>query len=228
MYKVHHLINSRSQRVIWLLELLDMEYTIELHHRDPVTYLSPQSLKNVHPLGTSPILEKEKFTICESGAIAEFLIREAGDKQDLMPTIDSEHYIDAQFWAHYSEGSFIPPLVASLVLNKGRQKVKPFFIKFIIGKFIDAVSAAYFDKVTKRNLDFVEAHLTDKDYFLGDRLSIADVHMSYPIEALYKARKLNAYPNTKAYIEKIQQLPSYKMAMAKIEKLEQANTAQNI
>lgn len=221
MFIIHHLVKSRSQRIVWLLELLDFEYRIEVYDRDPKTMLSPQALKDIHPLGTSPILSDGNRNICESGAICEYLLTKHNSPEFLMPSKESEQYIDVQFWAHFSEGSFTPPLVSSLVLDKAKQRVKPFFIKYIIDKFVDAVMDAYFNMAIKRNLDFVESELAGKGYLVGEQLSLADVHMSYPIEALYKVNKLERYPNIKAYIERIMQDVSYQNAIRKIEAAEQ-------
>lgn len=219
MFTLHHLNNSRSLRIFWLLELLELKYDIKSYKRDPITQLAPIELKKIHPLGTAPIITHNGKTIAESGAICEYLVKEAKDTL-LIPSKLSDEYIDVQFWSHYSEGSFIPPLVTSMILNKGKEKASPFFIKFVIAKFVDAVMNAYFGKVINRNLDFVEKHLAGKTWLVGDAPSVADVQMSFPVEALKSAGKLATFPNLKAYAERLQNEPHYIKAMTKMRNAE--------
>lgn len=223
MFTLHHLNSSRSQRIVWLLELLQLDYEIKVYHRDATTNLAPASLKAIHPLGTAPILTHNGKSIAETGAICEYIVNEAKDT-NLIPSKDSEHYIDVQFWSHYSEGSFLPPLVTAMVLNKGKEKASPFFIKFVVGKFVDAVMNAYFGMAIKRNTEFVEKHLAGKEWLVGDSPTIADVQMSFPIEAMEKSGRLVSCPNLLAYVKRFQSDPSYKVAMEKMLAAEEASS----
>lgn len=215
MFTLHHLNSSRSQRIVWLLELLKLDYEIKVYKRDAVTNLAPQELAAIHPLGTAPLLTHEGNVIAESGAICEYLVLKAGDT-DLIPNKDHPNFIDIQFWSHYSEGSFLPPLVTSMVLNKGKDKASPFFIKFVVGKFVDAVMNAYFGKAIARNLTFLEAHLHGKEWLVGEKVSIADVQMSFGLEAMHNAGKLENFKNISQYVRRFQNEPTYQQALAKM------------
>jgi glutathione S-transferase len=219
MFTLHHLIDSRSQRIVWLLELIEAEYEIKAYPRDPDTNLAPQAYKNLHGLGSAPLLEHGDNMLAESGAICEYIVQQTGTEQ-LLCKADPKAFIDVQFWSHFSEGSFLPPLVTSMVLNKAREKAKPFFVKFIANKIIDAVMDAYFNKVIERNLAYVEQHLGKSRFFVGDNPTVADVQMSFGLEALQKAKKLEQFPNMTAYVARLHELPSYRAAMNKMAEAE--------
>lgn len=215
MFTLHHLNESRSQRIIWLFELLKSEYEIKVYKRDANTNLAPPSLAKIHPIGAAPVLTHQGKSIAETGAICEYIVHQS-QNETLLPPLSDDKHIDVQFWSHFAEGSVMPPLVASLVLNKGKQKASPFFIRFIIGKFVDALMDKYFSKVIQRNLNFIENHLHDKTWFVGDTPTLADVQMSFPLEALYKNGWLKGLPNTQAYVERLHKEPSYIDAMNKM------------
>ena len=221
MYCLHHLKDSRSQRIVWMFELLNIDYEIKVYFRDAQTNLAPPELKKIHPLGTAPVLTHEDSTVSETGAICEYLVKQTGDTS-LIPPKDHQDFIDVQFWSHFSEGSFIPPLVTSMVLNKGREKASPFFIKFVVGKFVDAVIDAYFGKAIARNLQFLEGHLKGKTWLVGEKVSVADIQMSFPLEAMYKNNRLDNTPNIKAYVERFMSDSHYQTAMKKMQEAEQA------
>nr|WP_136251307.1 glutathione S-transferase [Ningiella ruwaisensis] len=223
MFTLHHLQDSRSQRIVWLFELMGADYDIKAYKRDPKTSLAPESFKKLHPLGSAPLVSFNDETIAESGAICEFVLTKAGKQADavsakerLLCLHDEDKHLKVQFWSHYSEGSFLPPLVTAMVLNKARAKAKPFFVKFIANKIIDAIMDAYFDKVIKRNLKFVESHLEGKTFFVGDEPTVADVQMSFGLEALEKSGKLSSFPNMTAYVARLHAMPSYRKAMEKM------------
>ena len=220
MFCLHHLKNSRSQRIVWLFELLGLDYEIKVYQRDPLTNLAPDSLRSIHALGTAPVISHEGNVVAETGAICEYIVLKAGDSR-LIPSKDNKDYIDVQFWSHFAEGSFLPPLVTSMVLNKGRAKASPFFIKFVVSKFVDAVMKAYFGKAIARNLTFVEKHLHDKTWLVGESITVADVQMSFPLEAMHKAGKLESFPNILAYVQRFQQETTYQTAMSKMQAAEQ-------
>ena len=215
MFTLHHLNESRSQRIIWLFELLNVEYEIKVYKRDAITNLAPAELSQIHPIGAAPILTHNDRSIAETGAICEYIVHQVGN-ETLLPSKLEDKHIDVQFWSHFAEGSMMPPLVASLVLNKGKEKASPFFIKFVISKFVDAVMEKYFGKVIHRNLHFIEQHLQGKTWFVGDTPTLADVQMSFPLEALHKNGRLAGLPNTKAYVENLHNEPSYQNAMTKM------------
>jgi glutathione S-transferase len=212
-------MDSRSQRIVWLLEMIGAEYEIKAYPRDPKTNLAPEEYKKLHPLGSAPLLEHDGNMLAESGAICEYIVQQT-NQSDLLKADDPKSHIQVQFWSHYSEGSFLPPLVASMVLNKAREKAKPFFVKFIANKIIDAIMDAYFNKVINRNLAFVEGHLADKTYLVGDSATIADVQMSFGLEALGKTGRLSSFPNMSAYVARVDALPSYQAAMKKMAEAE--------
>jgi glutathione S-transferase len=183
--------------------------------------LAPSSLKAIHPLGTAPVITHNNKSIAESGAICEYVVQQANDTS-LIPLKEHDNFIDVQFWSHFAEGSFMPPLVTSMVLNKGIEKASPFFVKFIVKKFVEAVLNAYFGLAIQRNMDFVEKHLQGKQWLVGDGITVADIQMSFPLEAMQKAGRLSSTPNMAAYVKRFQSEPSYKTAMAKMEAAEKA------
>lgn len=223
MFTLHHLNSSRSQRIVWLFELLKLDYNIKVYHRDAKTNLAPNSLKAIHPLGTAPLVTHNGDSIAETGAICEYVVKEAKDTT-LMPPKEHKDYVDVQFWSHYAEGSFMPPLVTAMVLNKGKEKASPFFVKFIVKKFVEAVLNAYFGMAIERNTAFVEKHLAGRTWLVGDTPTIADVQMSFGLEAMEKAGRLGACPNIAAYVKRFQNEPSYQRAMAKMEAAEKASS----
>jgi glutathione S-transferase len=212
-------MESRSQRIVWLLEMVGAEYEIKAYRRDPVTNLAPEAYKKLHSLGAAPLLEHGDLMLAESGAICEYIVQQTGT-DELLCKADPKAHIDVQFWSHFSEGSFLPPLVTSMVLNKAREKAKPFFVKFIANKIIDAIMDAYFGKVIARNLAYVEAHLAKSAYFVGDTPTVADVQMSFGLEALQKSGKLTSFPNMTAYVARLHALESYQSAMSKMAEAE--------
>ena len=219
MLILHHLNSSRSQRIVWLLELAGLDYEIKVYKRDEKSNLAPAALKKIHPLGTAPMLTDGELTLAESGVICEYIASKC-DK-DLLPAQGSKEYMDVQFWSHYAEGSFMPPLVASLVLNKAREKA-PFLIKPIANGLIDAIMNAYYNVALKRNFEFVEQYLTGKKWLVGDKISLADIQMSFGMEAIYDAGRLADFPNMKAYVQRMRAELSHQTAMKKMQEAENA------
>ena len=215
MYHIHHLNSSRSQRIIWLLEAAGAEYQIHVYKRDAKTNLAPPELAKIHPLGRAPVLVHEGKTIAESGAICDYIARQH-PSSGFIPPENSDDFNEVQFWSHYSEGSFMPSLVTSMVLEKARAKASPFFVKFIADKIIDGVMDAYFGRNIQQNLSFVEQYLQGKTWLVGEQLSLADFQMSFGVEALYDAGKLDSLVNMKAYVERIRETDSHKTAMMKM------------
>jgi glutathione S-transferase len=204
-----------------MFELLKLDYEITVYQRDATTNLAPSSLKAIHPLGTAPIISHNGNNIVETGAICEYIVKEAKDTT-LIPPKEHDDFVNVQFWSHFAEGSFMPPLVTSMVLNKGIEKASPFFIKFVVKKFVEAVINAYFGKAVARNMSFVEDHLEGKQWLVGNNITVADIQMSFGLEAMYNAGKLADSPNMMAYVERFQSEPSYKLAMKKMAAAEKA------
>jgi glutathione S-transferase len=217
MIVLHHLNNSRSQRILWLLEELGVDYEIKAYQRDKVTNLAPAQLKLIHPLGKSPVLTDGDATIAESGAIIEYLIKTYGgfDTSTLDLNFSVAEEREHSFWLHYSEGSFMPPLVTKMVLEKGKEKATPFFVKYIVDKFVQAVLAAYFGPNIKGNLEFVARHLEGRDWFVGDKLSAADFQMSFPLEAIVARQGRELFPSITAFVDKVHNREAYKTALKK-------------
>lgn len=196
---VHHLENSRSQRVLWLLEELALPYEVKRYARNKATMLAPPELKRVHPLGKSPVIEHGGTAIAETGAIVEYLV-ELADGRLGMP----RHREDALRWRHflhYAEGSLMPPLFTKLVLSR-----VPFFGKAAQKRFQPMIDV---------HLDYVEGELAGRPWFAGDEFTAADVMMSFPLEAaVARANATVGRPHIAAWIEKIHARPAYKAALA--------------
>lgn len=216
MITLHHLNNSRSQRIIWLLEELGIDYDIKFYQRDPVTILAPQSLKDIHPLGKSPVITDDAtdITLAESGAIIEYLITKYGSQ--FRPDENDDQYWQYQYWLHFSEGSLMPPMVMRLVFMKMRSAPMPFFIKPVAKMLADKVLKSFVSPNLKNSLTYIESHLAKHTWFCGDQLTGADFQMSFPLEAS-AARGLigDEYPNILKYVKAFQARPAYQAGLAK-------------
>ena len=215
MLTVHHLENSRSQRILWLLEELDVDYTIERYQRDRKTKLAPPELLAIHPLGKSPVIIDNGATIAESGAIIEYLAATYGDGR-LLPAEGTRERLACTYWLHYAEGTFMPLMILSLVMNRIETAPMPFFIKPIARGIVAKVRGGYLDQNIKRNLDFMEMSLGQSNWFCGDQLTAADIQMSFAVEAaMVRSILPNEYPNLQAFLEKMRARPAYKSALEK-------------
>jgi glutathione S-transferase len=179
---VHHLNNSRSQRVIWILEELAVPYEIKTYDRDPKTMLAPASLQEVHPLGKSPVITDDGKTIAESGAILEYLVEKYGNGK-LVPPRDSQAFQDYRYFMHYAEGSLAPFLVMKLVFRRIETGPIPFFAKPIAKAISKKVNAQFINPNLTRHIAFLTDRLAKHAWFAGDEFSAADVQMSFPAEA---------------------------------------------
>ncbi|KLE34595.1 glutathione S-transferase family protein [Aurantiacibacter luteus] len=196
---VHHLENSRSQRVLWMLEELGLPYNVKRYERDKATMLAPPELKRVHPLGKSPVIEDGGRVVAETGAIVEYLVDKAGGR--LGPPEGEDAALRYRFWLHYAEGSLMPPLVLKLVLSRIPLMGKPAMKR--IQPMIDV------------HLDYVESELASREWCAGDAFSAADVMMSFPLEAARNRAGLDeSRPATIAWLEKIHARPAYAAALA--------------
>ncbi len=214
MITVHHLENSRSQRVLWLLEELGCKYRIKHYKRDAKTNLAPASLKQVHPLGKSPVITDGDRTVAESGTIIEYLARSYGEGH-WAPALEDAHYWDFNYWMHYAEASLMPPLLIKLVFSKLRQPPVPFFIRPISGRIADQVDSAFTDPQIATHFAYVDEYLGAHHWFAGDEISAADVQMSFPLEAALAEGTISRadYPNVAVYVNKVQGREAYLRAL---------------
>ncbi len=216
MITVHHLENSRSQRVLWLLEELGLAYEIVLYKRDPETLLAPPSLRAVHPLGKSPVIVDGDTTVAESGAIVEYLVEKYGRDSGLKPHGGSPEQLRYTYWLHYAEGSAMTPLFLGLVFARLPKAPMPFFIKPIVRGLSDKVRSNYIAPQIKLHLDYMEAELGKFAWFAGDAFSAADIQISYPIEAASLRGGLDASrPKLWNWLQRIHARPAYQRALAK-------------
>jgi glutathione S-transferase len=212
---VHHLNNSRSQRVLWLLEELELPYEIVKYERDPKTLLAPESLEAIHPLGKSPAVVDGDATLAESGAILEYLIDTYG-KGRFMPATGTPAHRHYKYFMHYAEGSLMPFLLLRLIFSRIRTAPLPFFAKPIAKKIAAKVTGDFVDPNLSRHVKFLNAHLEKHPWFAGDEFSAADIQMSYPIEAtVSRAKDLGLSPKLESWVENIHARPAYKKALEK-------------
>ena len=215
MLTIHHLENSRSQRILWLLEELGVEYEIKHYKRDRKTSLAPRELLAVHPLGKSPVITDGDVTVAESGAIVEYLV-EHYDDGTLLPEAGTPERLAYTYWLHYSEGTFMPLMIISLIMGRIETAPMPFFIKPVAKGIVGKVRSGYLDANVNRNLDFMESTLAESDWFCGDEMTAADIQMSFPVEAAEVRTDLaRDYPNLGGFLERIRALPAYQAALEK-------------
>ena len=213
MITVHHLQNSRSQRVLWLLEELQVPYEVKRYERDPQTMLAPPALLQVHPLGKSPVITDGGVTVAESGAIIEYLVETHGGGR-LKPAPGSEELRRWRYWLHFAEGSAMPPLLMTLVFDRVRNSPMPFFVKPIARGIADKVMAGFVTPNLQRQLDFMESELTQRTWFAGNDFSAADIQMSFPLEAAAQRAGLDARrPKLMAFLQAIHARAAYQRAL---------------
>jgi glutathione S-transferase len=214
MLTVHHLNNSRSQRVLWLLEELGVPYEIKLYQRDAKTMLAPSSLKKVHPLGKSPVITDDGLTVAESGAIIEYVVEKYG-KGRLAPRPGTPERLRYTYWLHYAEGTLMPLLVMKLVFARIRSTA-PFFVKPVAAGIVSQVNRMFLDPNLKSQIDFIEKELAQSAYFAGDEFSGADIQMSFPmVAAMTRLSGDSTRSRITAWLERVQARPAYKKAMEK-------------
>ena len=213
MITVHHLNNSRSQRVLWLLEELDVEYTIVRYQRDRDTLLAPPELRAVHPLGKSPVISDGDTTIAESGAIIEYLTRRHGNGR-LVPAPDTPAQLRYTYWLHYAEGSAMTPLLLSLVFRRMPKAPMPFFVRPLVRGIADKVKRTFVDPQLALHFDFMEAELARTPWFAGEEFTAADIQMSFPVEAGQARELVGAQrPRLAAFLQRIHARPAYQRAL---------------
>jgi glutathione S-transferase len=211
--KVHHLNDSRSQRVLWLLDELDLPYAIERYRRDPATMLAPPELRKVHPLGKSPVIVDGDTTVAESGAIVEYLVERYGGGR-LAPASGTPERLRYSYWLHFAEGSAMPPLLLKLIFARLPKTPMPFFARPVARAIAAKVLAGFVDPNLQRQLDFMEAELARSSWFAGEEFSAADIQMSFPLEAAASRAGLDASrPRLFAFLERIHARPAYRRAL---------------
>ncbi|NUZ06938.1 glutathione S-transferase [Piscinibacter koreensis] len=213
MIVVHHLNNSRSQRVLWLLEELGLGYEIRKYQRDPKTMLAPPELLEVHPLGKSPVISDGDVTIAESGAIVEYLVETYGGGRLVPPRGTPEHR-RYTYWLHFAEGSAMPPLLLKLIFERMKSAPMPFFVKPIARGIANKMLGLTVDPNLKRQLDFMESELAAYAWFAGAEFTAADIQMSFPVEAAAQRAGLDASrPHLMAFLQRIHERPAYRRAL---------------
>src|ERR1700754_3775138 len=182
MVVVHHLNNSRSQRVLWLLEELAVPYEIQRYQRDAKTMLAPPELKKVQPLGKSPVITDEGRTIAESGLILEYLVERYGDGK-FAPPAGSEERLRYRYWMHYAEGSAMPPLLLKLVFDRIESGPMPFLIRPVARAIARQAKQSFITPQLQLHLDYLEGELGRSEWFVGNEFTAADIQLSFPLEA---------------------------------------------
>ena len=200
MLTVHHLNNSRSQRVLWLLEELEVTYEIRFYQRDPHTQRAPAELKAIHPMGKSPVIEDGENIIAETGSIVVYILDKYG-KGRLRPEADTQEYIDYVHFLHFAEGSAMLPLLLALYTG-------------FLGEAADPIQPLIMQEI-KGVLDYCEYHLIRNSYFAGEELTGADIQMIFPLEAARARGRLKGFDACNEYVDKIHQRPAYLRALEK-------------
>jgi glutathione S-transferase len=215
MIIVHHLNNSRSQRVLWLLEELGLDYEVRRYQRDRKTMLAPPELRAVHPLGKSPVIEDAGQTLAESGAIVEYLAERYGDGR-LVPAAGTPERVRYRYWMHFAEGTAQPPLLLKLLFDRVETGPMPFFVRPVARAIARRAKAGYVQPNIDRILDFMDSELRERDWFAGAEFSAADVQMSFPLEAAVIRGGLDAKrPRLMDFLARIHARPAYRRAIEK-------------
>jgi glutathione S-transferase len=213
MITVHHLNNSRSQRVLWLLEELGQSYEVKRYERDAVTMLAPPALRAVHPLGKSPVITDGDITVAESGAIVEYLVERYGQGR-LVPMPGTPEKRRWTYWLHFAEGTAMTPLLFKLIFGRIQTTPMPFFAKPIARAISQKVLSSFVEPNLKAQLDYMEAELSARPWFVGHDFSAADIQMSFPLEAAKQRAGLDATrPHLHAWLQRIHARPAYQRAL---------------
>jgi glutathione S-transferase len=213
MITVHHLNNSRSQRVLWLLEELELPYEVKRYERDAKTMLAPPELRAVHPLGKSPVISDEGTTVAESGAIVEYLVGRHGNGR-LIPKEGTAERLRYTYFLHYAEGSLMPPLLVKYIFEMVKKAPMPFFVKPIAKGIAGKVGEQFIDPQIKTHFDFLEAELGKAPWFTGQEFTAADIQMSFPLEAAAQRGGVDASrPKLTDFVRRIHARPGYARAL---------------
>ncbi|MBI1197164.1 MAG: glutathione S-transferase [Phenylobacterium sp.] len=212
MLTVHHLENSRSQRVLWLLEELEAPYEIVRYARDPATMLAPPELKTVHPLGKSPVITEDGETVAETGAIIEHILERHGGGR-LAPPPGSAEARRMRYWLHYAEGSAMPPLVLKLVFSRLAPSA-PALLRPVVNAIAKRAQSGFIDPQVATHFDYIEGELEKSEWFAGAEFTAADIMMSFPLEAAAeRAGARLGRPRLAAFLKRIHARPAYRRAL---------------
>jgi glutathione S-transferase len=212
---VHHLNNSRSQRVLWLVEELGIDYEVRRYQRDPKTMFAPASLRAVHPLGKSPVVTENGLTIAESGAIIEYLIERHGGGW-LIPPAGTPERLRYTYWLHFAEGSAMTPLLLSLLFGRLPRQPMPFFVRPIARGICSKVLEAFVEPQLNTQQRFMEDELEKSTWFAGEQFTAADIQMSFVVEASAARGGLDhTSPKLTAWLQRIHDRPAYNRALDK-------------
>lgn len=214
MIRVHHLNNSRSQRILWLLEELGLPYEVVRYQRDAKTMLAPPELRAVHPLGKSPVITDDDITVAESGAIIEYLVERYGEGR-LQPALGTPERLRYTYWLHFAEGSAMPPLLLKLVFSfLPKSPALPALLRPLVRKVSEGAQKSFIDPQILQQLNYFEAELGRHEWFAGDCFSAADIQMSFPLEAAAARGGLDKkWPKVSAFLQKIHDRPAYQRAL---------------
>ena len=211
MIVVHHLENSRSQRVLWLLEELGVDYQVKIYQRDRKLRLAPPELKAVHPLGKSPVITDGEQVLAETGAIVEYLIGKYGDGH-LMPPAGTPAHQQVIYWLHYAEGSAMPPLLLKLMFSRMPQNA-PFFLRPLVRRIAAKGLADFIDPQLALHIGWWESALAATGWFAGPDMTAADIMMSFPVEAAAARVGVQGRPNIDTFLKRIHARPAYARAL---------------
>lgn len=212
MIRLHHLEKSRSHRVVWLLESLGLEYELVTYPRDENTQLAPDALKQIHPLGKSPVITDGELTVAESGAIIDYLIERYGEGRGRPDSSDLPEWTQYRYWLHYAEGSLMPPLLMRLIFGQVPKR-SPWYIRPVAQGISDSVLKRFLKPQIRQHLLFIERHLEERGNFAGQWPSGADIQMSFPLQAVASSQSLEDYPAIAAFVARINADPAWQRAV---------------
>ncbi len=213
MITVHHLNNSRSQRVLWLLEELGALYEVKRYERDKQTMLAPKELKAIHPLGKSPVITDGGRTIAETGAIVEYLLETYG-RGRLIPPQGSDDRLRYTYWLHYAEGSAMTPLLLKLIFTRLPMNA-PGLLRGVVKSISSKANERLADPQIRTHLDYWDNELSKAQWFAGSEFTAADIMMSFPLEAAAARADGKSRPMVKAFLDRIHARPAYQAALKK-------------
>jgi len=211
---VHHLNNSRSQRILWMLEELELPYEVRHYQRDLKTLRAPDDLKRIHPLGKSPVLTDGDLVLAESGAILEYLLDRYGEGR-FRPAAGTPERIRYNFWLHYAEGSLMPPLLITLIFSMIPRRA-PWFLRPLFKPMFRKLRAKIVEPDLQRAFAYIEAELGLSNWLAGEQLTAADIQMSFPLEnGLASLQLQQVCPRIAELLQKMQARPAYQRALEK-------------
>jgi glutathione S-transferase len=211
MIIVHHLNNSRSQRVLWLLEELGVPYEVKRYERDADTMLAPPELRAIHPLGKSPVITDGDKTVAETGAIVEYILETYGQGR-LIPAAGTAERLRYTYWLHYAEGSAMTPLLLKLVFTALPTRA-PLLLRGLVKAIANGAQTGFIDPQLKAHVDYWDDELAKSAWFAGQDFTAADIMMSFPLEAGAARAGAGSRPHVKAFLDRIHARPAYREAL---------------